>query len=76
MRGLYDPDAEKSSCGVGLLTRKDGRQTHEVIQKLHLLCKRLSISFFDLPLPADDLLHGLDEFLAIEGERLDKDLFE
>ena len=35
MRGLYDPDAEKSSCGVGLLTRKDGRQTHEVIQKLH-----------------------------------------
>jgi glutamate synthase (NADPH/NADH) large chain len=35
MRGLHDPDAEKSSCGVGLLTRKDGRQTHEVIQKLH-----------------------------------------
>ncbi|MCV7136708.1 glutamate synthase large subunit [Mycobacterium hodleri] len=33
--GLYDPDQEKSSCGVGLLTRKDGRQTHEVIRKLH-----------------------------------------
>ncbi|MCP9273991.1 glutamate synthase-related protein [Mycolicibacterium arenosum] len=35
MSGLYDPDQEKSSCGVGFLTRKDGRQTHEVIQKLH-----------------------------------------
>ncbi|GAB7066235.1 glutamate synthase-related protein [Mycolicibacterium hodleri] len=35
MMGLYDPDQEKSSCGVGLLTRKDGRQTHEVIRKLH-----------------------------------------
>lgn len=35
MVGLYDPDQEKSSCGVGFLTRKDGRQTHEVILKLH-----------------------------------------
>ena len=35
MVGLYDPDQEKSSCGVGFLTRKDGRQTHEVIRKLH-----------------------------------------
>ena len=35
MLGLHDPDQEKSSCGVGFLTRKDGRQTHEVIQKLH-----------------------------------------
>ena len=35
MTGLYDPAAEKSSCGVGFLTRKDGRQTHEVVRKLH-----------------------------------------
>lgn len=35
MSGLFDPNQEKSSCGVGFLTRKDGRQTHEVIQKLH-----------------------------------------
>lgn len=35
MSGLFDPSQEKSSCGVGFLTRKDGRQTHEVIRKLH-----------------------------------------
>ena len=35
MNGLYDPDQEKSSCGVGFLTRKDGTQTDEVIEKLH-----------------------------------------
>ncbi|MFN3002125.1 glutamate synthase-related protein [Mycolicibacterium wolinskyi] len=35
LNGLYDPDQEKSSCGVGFLTRKDGVQTHEVIRKLH-----------------------------------------
>ena len=35
MSGLFDPDQDKSSCGVGFLTRKDGRQTHEVIRKLH-----------------------------------------
>ncbi|WP_082614162.1 glutamate synthase-related protein [Mycobacterium sp. Root265] len=33
--GLHDPDLEKNSCGVGFLTRKDGRQTHDVIQMLH-----------------------------------------
>lgn len=35
LNGLYDPDQEKSSCGVGFLTRKDGVQTHEVIRMLH-----------------------------------------
>ncbi|MFE6859739.1 glutamate synthase-related protein [Nocardia sp. NPDC057668] len=35
MIGLYDPEQEKSSCGVGFLTRKDGVQTHEIIHKLH-----------------------------------------
>lgn len=35
MSGLHDPNQEKSSCGVGFLTRKDGRQTHEVIDKLN-----------------------------------------
>lgn len=35
LNGLYDPDQDKSSCGVGFLTRKDGVQTHDVIHKLH-----------------------------------------
>ncbi|WP_159498707.1 glutamate synthase-related protein [Microbacterium sp. 18062] len=29
--GLYDPRLEKSDCGVGFITRKDGVQSHEVI---------------------------------------------
>ncbi|MGD1888716.1 MAG: glutamate synthase-related protein [Cohaesibacteraceae bacterium] len=29
--GLYDPRDERSSCGVGFLTRKDGVQTHELM---------------------------------------------
>ena len=33
--GLYDPSLEKSSCGVGFLTRKDGKQTHELLVKGH-----------------------------------------
>ncbi len=32
---MYDQDQEKSSCGVGFLTRKDGVQTHDVVRKLH-----------------------------------------
>ncbi|MEM6415628.1 MAG: glutamate synthase-related protein [Pseudomonadota bacterium] len=35
MNGLYDPQQEYSSCGVGFLTRKDGKQTHEVLRKAH-----------------------------------------
>ncbi|RIT91455.1 glutamate synthase large subunit, partial [Mycobacteroides abscessus] len=35
MNGLYDQEQEKSSCGVGFLTRKDGVQTHDVVRKLH-----------------------------------------
>ncbi|MFD6198797.1 glutamate synthase-related protein [Mycobacteriaceae bacterium NPDC060252] len=35
MNGLYDQSQEKSSCGVGFLTRKDGIQTHEVVRMLH-----------------------------------------
>ncbi len=33
--GLYDPTLEKSSCGVGFLTRKDGVQTHDLLLKGH-----------------------------------------
>lgn len=33
--GLYDSAFEKSSCGVGLITRKDGKQTHDVLLKGH-----------------------------------------
>ncbi|PZQ48400.1 MAG: glutamate synthase large subunit [Rhodovulum sulfidophilum] len=33
--GLYDAALEKSSCGVGFLTRKDGLQTHDVLLKGH-----------------------------------------
>ena len=32
--GLYDPSAEHSACGVGFLTRKDGRQTYELLKHL------------------------------------------
>ncbi|OYW58989.1 MAG: glutamate synthase large subunit [Rhizobiales bacterium 12-68-15] len=32
---LYDGALEKSSCGVGFLTRKDGRQTPDVLRKAH-----------------------------------------
>ncbi|ANW67362.1 glutamate synthase large subunit [Mycobacterium sp. djl-10] len=35
LSGLYNPDIEHSSCGVGFLTRKDGVQTHDVVRKLH-----------------------------------------
>ena len=38
--GLYDPVLEKSSCGVGFITRKDGTQTHEILAKAHAaLCE-------------------------------------
>ncbi len=33
--GLYDSALEKSSCGVGFLTRKDGIQTHEILTLGH-----------------------------------------
>ncbi len=33
--GLYDPAKESDSCGVGFITRKDGEQTHEVLQMAH-----------------------------------------
>lgn len=33
--GLYDSATDKSSCGVGFLTRKDGKQTHDVLTKGH-----------------------------------------
>ncbi|WP_312042295.1 glutamate synthase-related protein [Erwinia sp.] len=33
--GLYDPSKENDSCGVGFITRKDGEQTHEILQMAH-----------------------------------------
>ncbi|MEL6915387.1 MAG: glutamate synthase-related protein [Pseudomonadota bacterium] len=33
--GLYDPTLEKSSCGVGFLTRKSSEQTHDLLVKGH-----------------------------------------
>lgn len=30
--GLYDPAVEHSACGVGFITRKDGTQSHDVIE--------------------------------------------
>lgn len=33
--GLYDPGFEKSSCGVGFITRKDGKQTHHILTMGH-----------------------------------------
>ncbi len=32
-KGLYNPELEKSSCGVGFITRKDGQQSHDVLLK-------------------------------------------
>jgi len=32
---LYDPLLEKSSCGVGFITRKNGAQSHDVLLKGH-----------------------------------------
>ncbi|MFD4367744.1 glutamate synthase-related protein [Rhodococcus sp. NPDC058521] len=38
--GLYDPTVEKSSCGVGFITRKDGIPTHDVLVHAHrALCE-------------------------------------
>ena len=31
--GLYDDTIQKSSCGVGFITRKDSKQTHELLKK-------------------------------------------
>ncbi|HET8994235.1 MAG TPA: glutamate synthase-related protein [Rhodococcus sp. (in: high G+C Gram-positive bacteria)] len=33
--GLYDRALDKSSCGVGFITRKDGVQTHEILVRAH-----------------------------------------
>ena len=33
--GLYDPASEKSSCGVGFITRKDSIQSHDILIKAH-----------------------------------------
>ncbi|HEY0292909.1 MAG TPA: glutamate synthase-related protein, partial [Hansschlegelia sp.] len=32
---LYDSSDERSSCGVGFITRKDGTQSHDVLRKAH-----------------------------------------
>ncbi len=32
---LYNPNSHKDSCGVGFITRKDSKQTHELIKKGH-----------------------------------------
>ena len=31
MTGLYDITEDRSSCGVGFITRKDGAQSHDVL---------------------------------------------
>ncbi|CAX54081.1 glutamate synthase-related protein [Erwinia pyrifoliae] len=33
--GLYDPSKDSDSCGVGFITRKDGAQTHQVLEMAH-----------------------------------------
>ena len=32
---LYDHNIEKSSCGVGFITKKDSKQTHDLLIKAH-----------------------------------------
>jgi glutamate synthase (NADPH/NADH) large chain len=49
--GLYDPARESSACGVGFITRKDGRQDHDVIVRgEHALCA--------IPPDAPQSIHG------------------
>ena len=33
--GLYETDLEHNACGVGFLTRKDGKQTHHLLELAH-----------------------------------------
>ncbi len=35
LTGLYNHEDERSSCGVGFLTRKDSKQTHDLLVKGH-----------------------------------------
>ena len=35
LKTLYDENLSQDSCGVGFITRKDGRQTHELLCKSH-----------------------------------------
>lgn len=40
MRFLFDKDLDHSSCGVGFITHKQSRQTHELLEHAHqALCK-------------------------------------
>lgn len=32
---LYNADLSQDSCGVGFITRKDGKQTHDLLKKSH-----------------------------------------
>jgi glutamate synthase (NADPH) large chain len=39
-RGLYDPDFEHDSCGVGLVADVSGQRTHDIVRKgLQALCR-------------------------------------
>ena len=35
VQGLYDPAEDKSSCGVGFITRKDSVQSPDVLRLAH-----------------------------------------
>lgn len=38
--GLYNPDFEKDSCGVGFIANIKGKQSHRVVEDaLHILCR-------------------------------------
>lgn len=40
MRQLFDPNLDYSSCGVGFITHKQSKQTHELLEHVHqALCK-------------------------------------
>jgi len=41
-QGLYDPQHERDSCGVGFVCNMDGRKTHEMVKQANGVLKRLA----------------------------------
>ena len=41
-QGLYDPQYEKDSCGVGFIAHIKGKQSHQIIEDADLILRRMS----------------------------------
>src|SRR3990167_2410941 len=40
--GLYDPQFEHESCGVGFLVHLQGKHSHEIVRNAHTMLKNLN----------------------------------